>query len=192
MPSESRLRANNSAARWALCLLAASLPVGAAKAQASSNAPQSSPAPASSPSTVPSLPAYRHRDSTEGTQPAPPSSNSQAQPGAPSSNSSDSARQSQPSEAGPQTAPQAAPSVPAPTPAPPPVVTAEPPTEQAPFTAMPAYGAQETTQARVRLDPLGSAYIPVDSWVYPAMMRLYSMGYLDTICLLYTSPSPRD
>jgi len=26
----------------------------------------------------------------------------------------------------------------------------------------------------------GSAYIPMDSWVYPAMMRLYSMGFLDT------------
>jgi hypothetical protein len=32
-------------------------------------------------------------------------------------------------------------------------------------------------------DSLGSAYIPVDSWVYPAMMRLYSMGYLDTMYL---------
>jgi len=25
----------------------------------------------------------------------------------------------------------------------------------------------------------GSPYIPVDSWVYPAMLRLYSMGYVD-------------
>jgi len=25
----------------------------------------------------------------------------------------------------------------------------------------------------------GSPYIPVDSWVYPAMLRLYSMGYID-------------
>jgi hypothetical protein len=32
-------------------------------------------------------------------------------------------------------------------------------------------------------DSLGSTYIPVDSWVYPAMTRLYSMGYLDTIFL---------
>jgi len=29
----------------------------------------------------------------------------------------------------------------------------------------------------------GSAYIPVDSWVYPAMTRLYSMGYLDSMFL---------
>jgi hypothetical protein len=26
----------------------------------------------------------------------------------------------------------------------------------------------------------GSPYIPVDSWVYPALLRLYSLGYLDT------------
>ncbi|MEO8738021.1 MAG: capsule assembly Wzi family protein [Edaphobacter sp.] len=32
-------------------------------------------------------------------------------------------------------------------------------------------------------DHYGSTYIPVDSWVYPAMMRLYSMGYVDTMFL---------
>ena len=26
---------------------------------------------------------------------------------------------------------------------------------------------------------LGSTYIPVDSWIYPALLRLYSLGYLD-------------
>ena len=30
---------------------------------------------------------------------------------------------------------------------------------------------------------LGSPYIPVDSWVYPAVLRLYSMGYLHTAYL---------
>ena len=30
---------------------------------------------------------------------------------------------------------------------------------------------------------LGSPYIPVDSWVYPAMLRLYSLGYVDTLYL---------
>ena len=30
---------------------------------------------------------------------------------------------------------------------------------------------------------LGSTYIPVDSWVYPALLRLYSLGYLDTAFL---------
>jgi hypothetical protein len=30
---------------------------------------------------------------------------------------------------------------------------------------------------------LGSPYIPVDSWIYPAMMRLYSLGFADTAFL---------
>ena len=29
----------------------------------------------------------------------------------------------------------------------------------------------------------GSPYIPVDSWIYPAMLRLYSLGYVDTVYL---------
>ena len=32
----------------------------------------------------------------------------------------------------------------------------------------------------LRIDELGSTYIPVDSPVYPMAMRLYSLGYLDT------------
>jgi hypothetical protein len=35
----------------------------------------------------------------------------------------------------------------------------------------------------VRPDHLGSTYIPVDSIVYPMAMRLYSLGYLDTVYL---------
>jgi len=27
----------------------------------------------------------------------------------------------------------------------------------------------------------GSAYVPVDSWVYPAVLRLYALGYVDTV-----------
>jgi hypothetical protein len=30
---------------------------------------------------------------------------------------------------------------------------------------------------------VGSPYIPVDSWVYPAVLRLYSMGYIDHVYL---------
>ena len=30
---------------------------------------------------------------------------------------------------------------------------------------------------------LGSPYIPVDSWVYPAVLRLYSLGYVDSVYL---------
>ena len=32
-------------------------------------------------------------------------------------------------------------------------------------------------------DTMGSTYIPVDSWVYPAMLRLWSMGYINTAFL---------
>jgi hypothetical protein len=75
--------------------------------------------------------------------------------------------------------------MPAPQPAPPPVVTPEAPTAQTPYTAMPPYAPAGISEkpARTHSDPLGSAYIPVDSWVYPAMMRLYSLGYLDTMYL---------
>ncbi len=68
-------------------------------------------------------------------------------------------------------------SAPTPQKAPAPVVTPAPPTPQAPYTALPQYGDS------VQGDPDGSAYIPVDSWVYPAMMRLYSLGYVDTMYL---------
>ena len=88
--------------------------------------------------------------------------------------------QSQPAPT-PQSAPPLA--EPAPQPAPPPVVTPEPPTPQTPYTALPAYGPPEPPHAHIPGDPLGSSYIPVDSWVYPAMTRLYSMGYLDTMYL---------
>src|SRR5579871_577702 len=30
---------------------------------------------------------------------------------------------------------------------------------------------------------LDSPYIPVDSWIYPAVMRLYGLGYVDTVFL---------
>jgi hypothetical protein len=30
---------------------------------------------------------------------------------------------------------------------------------------------------------LDCPYIPVDSWVYPAVLRLYSLGFLDTVYL---------
>jgi hypothetical protein len=46
-------------------------------------------------------------------------------------------------------------------------------------------------QSRAAVEPardcapavLGSPYIPVDSWVYPAVLRLYSLGYVDTVYL---------
>ena len=70
--------------------------------------------------------------------------------------------------------------VPVPVPAAPPVVTPAAPTPQVPYTARAAYAPVD---ARPPRDTDGSTYIPVDSWVYPAMVRLYSMGYLDTMYL---------
>ena len=51
-----------------------------------------------------------------------------------------------------------------------------------PFASTPA---PSQSQAASICEPsiLGSPYIPVDSWVYPAMYRLYSLGYLDHIFL---------
>ena len=30
---------------------------------------------------------------------------------------------------------------------------------------------------------MSSTYIPLDSWIYPAVMRLYGMGFVDTVFL---------
>ena len=42
-----------------------------------------------------------------------------------------------------------------------------------------SWGKQSTDPAGAS-DPLGSTYIPLDSFVYPLALRLYSMGYLDS------------
>ena len=33
------------------------------------------------------------------------------------------------------------------------------------------------------LESMSSSYIPLDSWIYPAVMRLYGMGFVDTVFL---------
>ena len=43
--------------------------------------------------------------------------------------------------------------------------------------------AQSATDSICEPAHLGSPYIPVDSWVYPAVYRLYSLGYLDHVFL---------
>lgn len=57
-----------------------------------------------------------------------------------------------------------------------PVVGSQPPTREQPFNARNAYDPYDVQHP----DWLGSTYIPVDSWMYPALLRLYSLGYLDT------------
>jgi hypothetical protein len=168
-------------ALWFVGVASLGLILGTARAaQAPPQTPQqtqqTNPPPASVPAPEPesqdkieSMPGYR-----QGQQ-------GQAQP----------AGQSQPPAAGTTPAAGSTPatgapqSMPAPQQAPPPVVTPEPPTPQTPYTAMPPYAPAGVPEKPGRTwgDPLGSTYIPVDSWVYPAMMRLYSLGYLDSMYL---------
>ena len=54
------------------------------------------------------------------------------------------------------------------------------------FFSLPANAQQSA--APVTLSPsnddlFGSVYISMDSWIYPAMERLYSLGYIDTAFL---------
>ena len=51
---------------------------------------------------------------------------------------------------------------------------------QQPAAANPAPQSSANEMTRTcELSKLGSPYIPDDSWMYPAMLRLYSLGYLD-------------
>ena len=43
--------------------------------------------------------------------------------------------------------------------------------------------AQTKIESPCQTASLGSPFIPMDSWVYPAMSRLYSLGYVDTAYL---------
>ncbi len=52
--------------------------------------------------------------------------------------------------------------------------------QQLPYTGYAPYG---TPDEDIQPNHLGSTYIPLDSWVYPQMTRLYSMGYLNTMFL---------
>ncbi len=61
----------------------------------------------------------------------------------------------------------------------PPVVEPAQPTPERPIGAYASY--EDPTQ--LHGDHLGSTYIPLDSWIYPAMTRLYSLGYVDTMFL---------
>lgn len=65
-------------------------------------------------------------------------------------------------------------------PAPPPSTTQGPTTPQEPYKAYIPYAPVDV---QTPADNLGSTYIPLDSWVYPAMTRLYGLGYVDTMFL---------
>lgn len=88
------------------------------------------------------------------------------------------------------TQPTSTSSAPVATPAPPPAVLPNQPNPpSAPYSAFNAYGPASTQAAYKPYGvpdedkphhAFGSAYIPMDSWIYPAMSRLYSLGYGDT------------
>ena len=86
----------------------------------------------------------------------------------------------------PQTQQQAPPLQSAPSSAPipekkgPTVAAPATPTAQSPYIGYPPYAP---VAFKPPPDRLSSVYIPVDSWVYPAVTRLYSMGFLDTMYL---------
>jgi Capsule assembly protein Wzi len=49
--------------------------------------------------------------------------------------------------------------------------------------AYPPYAPPPPKPAKPPSDKLGSVYIPMDSWVYPEVTRLYGMGFVDTMYL---------
>jgi hypothetical protein len=62
----------------------------------------------------------------------------------------------------------------------PPAAQAVQPAGSVAITTRPAIPAYAPEGEAIHRDSLGSAYIPVDSTVYPMALRLYSLGYLDT------------
>ncbi len=44
-------------------------------------------------------------------------------------------------------------------------------------------GSQSADDSDCQPVTRGSPYIPVDSWIYPAVLRLYALGYVDTVYL---------
>jgi hypothetical protein len=78
------------------------------------------------------------------------------------------------------TPPSTQPQVPNSIPVPNPVGQAVPAAVEVPKSGRPALPPYAPNGLGARYDALGSAYIPVDSIVYPMALRLYSMGYLNT------------
>ena len=74
-------------------------------------------------------------------------------------------------------------SIPAPSPAPAPVVVPSTTSATAPYSAMPPYVPYGTPDEDRVARHEGSTYIPIDSWIYTEMTRLYSLGYVDTMFL---------
>jgi hypothetical protein len=52
----------------------------------------------------------------------------------------------------------------------------------------PTYNAYDPGLLRALPDRSGSVYIPVDNWIYPELVRLYELGYADTLSLGMDAP----
>ncbi len=91
-----------------------------------------------------------------------------------------------PQSSAPPQSPGTAPAVPAAQPAAPPAVMPAPPSS--PFSAYQPYGIPDEDR---KPDHYGSTYIPVDSWIYPAITRLYSLGYLGDAVFISMRPWTR-
>jgi hypothetical protein len=85
----------------------------------------------------------------------------------------------EPTPSRPAYSPQRQRSLPAAKPAPKPVAPPAQPTPETPYRAYMPYAPDLQEYDRAA----GSTYIPVDSWMYPELVRLYGLGYLDTMFL---------
>lgn len=191
-----------------LALLGPGLIPFTAQAQSSPALPASAPA-ASSETPAEAAPAQTAPGQTQTLPPAQTTQGLPSQPAATPNNASPqtapstldaplpapAAQPAQPSYNYPLEAPlpSTAPAAPAPQPSNPleqpiEVRPAEPPaaapvqmTPPAPVASLPSFNVADLPVVEVlHKDHLGSTYIPVDSWVYPEALRLYSMGYLSS------------
>jgi len=71
----------------------------------------------------------------------------------------------------------------APLPPPPPLPPPSPAPAQQPIKVMPPYARDASDDTVYVPSALGSVYIPLDSWINDAVLRLYSLGYVDTAYL---------
>lgn len=60
------------------------------------------------------------------------------------------------------------------------IQTLSPPAPGRPLQSLNAYAPGDENSST---EHIGSTYIPLDSWAYPALLRLYSLGYLDSLFL---------
>ncbi len=189
---------------YAICLLLAGVPAFARSTQSdatqSTGSPPAVSAPQNSNADVPAMPPYlpgkakkkkKKKTSSGAASPAPEATSTADQ--APTAPTKPPAIVVIPPAPAPAIPEAPAPSAAAPTPtAPQQPEAATPPA--APPAAPPAPATQAGAGTHVFYarnaygtikvdDQYGSAYIPVDSWIYPALLRLYSLGYLDTAFL---------